>query len=66
MKKLIVLIALVAYYVYQHCTFTCSWNWGGKRESFCSVAPSFDRYYQRQQGYLGDNLLSGYAYYNAY
>ncbi len=33
---------------------------------FCSVAPKRDRYYQINQGYLGDNILSGYPYYKAY
>lgn len=33
---------------------------------YISVAPKRDRYYQLGQGYLGDNILSGYPYYKAY
>ena len=32
---------------------------------YISVAPKRDRYYQLGQGYLGDNILSGYPYYDA-
>jgi len=32
---------------------------------YISAAPKRDRYYQMNQGYLGDDLLSGYPYYSA-
>ena len=32
---------------------------------YISVAPKRDRYYQMYQGYLGDNIMSGYPYYSA-
>ncbi len=43
---------------------------GGKGCKSCggdyiSVAPKRDRYYQMDQGYLGDNIMSGYPFYNA-
>jgi len=32
---------------------------------YISVAPKRDRYFQPEQGYLGDNIMSGYPFYKA-
>ena len=33
---------------------------------YISVRPKRDRYYQPEQGYLGDTILSGFPFYKAY